>query len=294
MTKALTKAFGYLRVSGKGQIDGDGFPRQLEAIRTYAQAQGIRITRVFREEGVCGANELENRPALMGLLEALAADGVKLVLIEKLDRLARDLMIQETLIADLKKRGFNLISVTEPDLLKTDPTRVLMRQIFGAISQYEKNMIVSKLRGARQRMKAKTGRCEGRKPYGHYEGEQAIVDRMVSLRDTGMGYDRIADVLNGEGLKPRTGERWWGKTVNNILTVSVRAASENVECRQPAAVEFASDSESIRQDVISALTNLGSKRNAAEKAVDAACSDGPMEFDPLFRAALQRVQSATA
>lgn len=214
----MTKAFAYLRVSGKGQVEGDGFTRQLEAIKRYARAHDIRIVKVFREEGVCGATDLENRPALMAMLEALVANGTKLVLIEKLDRLARDLMVQETIIGDLRKRGFDLVSVTEPDLLQNDPTRILMRQIFGAIAQYEKAMIVAKLRGARQRMKAKTGRCEGRKPFGYYEGETAVLDRMKALRETGMGFDRIAEVLNAEGLKPRTGERWWGKTVNNIVS----------------------------------------------------------------------------
>jgi DNA invertase Pin-like site-specific DNA recombinase len=79
--------------------------------------------RVFREQGVSGTTDLENRPALMELLEALAANGVKLVLIEKLDRLARDLMVQETIIGDLRKRGFDLISVTEPRLAakRSDP-----------------------------------------------------------------------------------------------------------------------------------------------------------------------------
>jgi DNA invertase Pin-like site-specific DNA recombinase len=127
-------------------------------------------------------------------------------------------MVQETIIADLRKRGFKLLSVMEPDLLQNDPTRILMRQVFGAIAQYEKAMIVAKRRGARQRMKAKTGRCEGRKPFGYYDGEPAILDRMIALRKTDLGYDRIADVLNSEGLKPRTGERWWGRTVNNILS----------------------------------------------------------------------------
>jgi hypothetical protein len=31
-------------------------------------------------------------------------------------------------------------------------------------------------------------------------------------------FDRIAEMLNAEGLMPRTGARWWGKTVNNILS----------------------------------------------------------------------------
>jgi DNA invertase Pin-like site-specific DNA recombinase len=214
----MTRSYAYLRVSGKGQVDGDGFTRQLAAIKAYAAQHDIRIVKVFREEGICGATDLENRPALMAMLEALAADGVKLVTIEKLDRLARDLMVQETIIGDLRKRGFELLSVMEPDLLQNDPTRVLMRQVFGAIAQYEKAMIVAKLRGARQRMKAKTGRCEGRKPFGYYDGEAVILERMAALRDADMGYDRIADVLNSEGLKPRTGAQWWGRTVNNILS----------------------------------------------------------------------------
>ena len=97
----------------------------------------------------------------MEILEALAENGTGLVLIERLDRLARDLMVQETIIGDLRKRSFDLISVCEPDLLQADPTRVLMRQIFGAIAQYEKAMIVAKLRGARQRIRDEL-RCHRR------------------------------------------------------------------------------------------------------------------------------------
>lgn len=57
-------AFAYLRVSGKGQVDGDGFPRQLIAIEKYSQGNGLKIRKVFREEGISGTKELENRPAL--------------------------------------------------------------------------------------------------------------------------------------------------------------------------------------------------------------------------------------
>jgi hypothetical protein len=60
-------------------------------------------------------------------------------------------------------------------------------------------------------------RGQGRKPYGYYEGEEAVIERMRWLKAAGMGYDRIAGQLNGEGVKPRAGDRWWGKTVNNIL-----------------------------------------------------------------------------
>ncbi len=215
----MQKAFAYLRVSGKGQIEGDGFTRQLEAIKRYASAHDIKIARVFREEGISGTKELENRPALLDLMTALHSNGVKLVLVEKLDRLARDLMIQETIIGDLRKNGFGLVSVAEPDLLQDDPSRKLMRQIFGAIAEYEKTMIVLKLRGARLRMKAKTGRCEGAKPFGMDQAEQTTLERLKSLRASGMAFDKIAAQLNSEGIKPRRGAKWHGWTVNKILAV---------------------------------------------------------------------------
>lgn len=211
------KAFAYLRVSGKGQVKGDGFPRQLKAVREYADREGIKIAHVYREEGVSGATDLENRPALAEMIEALHSNGVRLVLIEKLDRLARDLMIQETIIGDLRKHAFGLVSVLEPDLCQTDPTRTLMRQLMGAVAQYEKAMIVLKLRGARERKKARTGRCEGRKPFGHYPGEKSTMERMRALRVEGLGFDRIAAALTAEGRMNRVGRAWGGQAINRIL-----------------------------------------------------------------------------
>jgi DNA invertase Pin-like site-specific DNA recombinase len=187
-----TKAFAYMRVSHRTQVDGDGFPRQLTAIRSYAQAHDYTLSHVYREEGVSGTTELENRPALQDLLTALYSNGVHTVIIEKLDRLARDLMVQETIIADFRKKGIELVSVAEPDLCSNDPSRVLVRQIFGAIAQYEKAMLVMKLAGARQRVKARDGRCEGDKPYGahpKYPGEPEVIEQIRALRGQGMGLD---------------------------------------------------------------------------------------------------------
>lgn len=217
METGLKKAFGYLRVSSNGQIDGDGFPRQRAAILKWAAANGIQIVRWFEERGVSGKTELENRPALQDLLEALAANGVRTVVVEKLDRLARDLMVQETILAEFRKQEFQLVSVAEPDLCSDDPSRTMVRQIFGAISQYERAMIVSKLRGARQRMRSKTGRCEGRKPYGTRDGERAIIDRMLNLHSLGNPYEHIARELNAAGALSRSGKPWRPATIRRII-----------------------------------------------------------------------------
>jgi DNA invertase Pin-like site-specific DNA recombinase len=215
--KAITPAYAYLRVSGKGQIVGDGFPRQAAAIHSYADRLGFSILETFREEGVSGATELDNRPALARLLAAVNNGTVLTVLIEKLDRLARDLMIQETIIADLRKRGIRLISAGEPDLLNTDPTRTLMRQILGAVAQYDKAMIVAKLRVARERRKISSGSCEGRKPYGFFAGEKQPLALMCSMQLQGFSLSRIATELESLGIHPRSGSRWDAKTISRIV-----------------------------------------------------------------------------
>jgi DNA invertase Pin-like site-specific DNA recombinase len=217
MATGNRNVYAYLRVSGLGQVGGDGFERQLVAIKQYAEANGLHVAKVFKELGVSGATDLEGRAALRQMLEALASNGARTIIIERLDRLARDLMVQENLLSDLRKRGFDLISVAEPDLCSSDPSRVLVRQVFGSIAQYDRAMVVAKLRGARERMKARTGRCEGRKPYGTREGEVEIVRRMQELRGDGLAVDKIAAILNLEGLKPRAGKVWYATSVYRVL-----------------------------------------------------------------------------
>ena len=213
----MNKAFSYLRVSGKGQVDGDGFDRQRIAIDTYSPAHGYQVVREFCEKGVSGTRETMDRPAWAEMMEALRSNGVRTIIVEKLDRLARDLMVQEAAIADLRKQGFELVSVQEPDLMANDPTRVLVRQVMGAVAQYEKSQLVMKLRGSRMRKKISAGRCEGRKPYGDRDGEMRWLEHMRQLRGKGQSFEGIAEDLNQADVLTRYGKKWIGATVCQIL-----------------------------------------------------------------------------
>jgi DNA invertase Pin-like site-specific DNA recombinase len=211
------KAFAYLRVSGRGQLEGDGFDRQLVACERLAATHSIEIAEVFREEGVSGRKELDDRPALAALFAALEENGIKTVLIEKLDRLARDLMVQETIIADMQRRGYTLLSFHEPDLCSDDPSRKLMRQIMGAIAEYDRVMTVQKLRAARQRSRARNGKCEGRHAFGEKRDEAQTLEQIREWRATGSTARRIAEDLNACGYQSRSGRPWRGTTVAKIL-----------------------------------------------------------------------------
>jgi len=213
----VRNAYGYLRVSSNGQVEGDGFPRQREAIKTYATAHDIRIVKWFEEKGVSGT--LLERPALSEMMIALMSDGLQLVVVEKLDRLARDQMVQETIIQTLLKQGYELASAHsgEENLCGTDPGRKLMRTIMGAIAEYDKMMLVLKLKASRQRAKAKTGRCEGRKPFSRTPTEQATIKRMRELAKQGFTYSAVAVALNSESHATQTGSVWFPATVSRTL-----------------------------------------------------------------------------
>ncbi len=219
--KERVRAFGYLRVSGKAQVDGDGLVRQEAAIRQYAEANGYEIAKFYRDEGVSGTKE--SRPALAEMMVSLEQNGhgVTTAIIEKVDRLARDLMVQEAIIHDFQQQGFKLISVHEgPDLLSDDPTRKLMRQFMGAIAEYDKTMIVLKLRAARDRIRAKQGKCEGQK--GYTEKLPDLIEEIKKLRRKTKGqprrtYVQVAEELNRQGLKTMKGGCFTGQTIQDIL-----------------------------------------------------------------------------
>lgn len=220
-----TKAVSYLRVSGKAQVDGDGFPRQRSAISAYAKAHGFELVGEYVDEGVSGTLELEHRAGLSDLLARIRSNGVRTVLVERADRLARDLIVSELILGQLRDLGVTVITADSGTELTTgdgDATRTLIRQVLGAVSQFEKAVIVSKLKGARMRQRRATGRCEGRKPFGYREGEAATLERMNELRRKPKGKPRlsfaaIADQLNAEGRATRTGKSWSPEVVRRLL-----------------------------------------------------------------------------
>jgi DNA invertase Pin-like site-specific DNA recombinase len=107
---------------------------------------------------------VDSRPGSIALLEYCAAHAVSIVLAENASRFARDLIVQLTGHTLLREHDIELIPVDAPTHF-TDPTPTaeMVRQILGAVSQFEKASLVAKLRHARERVKATTGRCEGRR-----------------------------------------------------------------------------------------------------------------------------------
>lgn len=225
------KVIGYCRVSTDNQREEGTIAIQEEALREYAGREDLELLDLFRDDGVSGA--LENRPGLgmaFNYLEAHPeAEGL---LIYKLDRLARDILIQEMLVRDLAKMGKRLISTKEPDLDSKDPSRKMYRQIMGVFSEYEKGVIAMRLQAGRIRKATRGGYAGGFPATGYRprkdesgrhsaleveKAEARVVKTIFALREDGATLQAIADHLNAEEIPTRRGGKWHGRTVKYIL-----------------------------------------------------------------------------
>ena len=209
------KAFAYLRTSSAANVgaEKDSDKRQRSAILAYARAARIEIVGEFYDAAVAGADLVTARPAFTAMLQAIAGNGVRMVIVESASRFARDLITQETGYAYLRDFGITLIAADDPDAFTSDtPTAIMVRQILGAVAQFEKASLVAKLRAARDRKRAATGHCEGRKPVP--EAARSAARRLQKKR---LSLRAIAAELAAKGYLAPSGQPYGAQSVKLMI-----------------------------------------------------------------------------
>jgi DNA invertase Pin-like site-specific DNA recombinase len=224
------KLAGYVRVSTKAQAEeGLGLVAQERAIRAWARAGHHRIVGMFRDEGVSGSNGVEDRKALPEALNLIADGKAEGLIVARLDRLARNLTIQEGILGRVWAEGGHVISADIGEVQRDDPEdpmRTAMRQMFGVFSQLDRAMISARLRKGR-RLKAERGEYAGG---GQLYGWRVVGGELVSdqteqkalalirrLHAKGKSLREIAEALEAAGHKPRRADRWHAESVRRIV-----------------------------------------------------------------------------
>jgi len=222
----------YLRVSTDNQAtNGTGLDGQLAECRKWAKAHGHTVVSVCREEGVSGAKDLDARPALAEAFCTVRLAQARGIVVYRLDRLARDVILQETLLREIRNSGGELFSASESENGylgddDADPSRKMIRQILGSVAEYERAMIRLRTYSARKRKADAGGYAHGRPGYGYKSaggtlvadsGELRTVSRIRDLSAQGLSTRKIAAVLDAEGVPTKQGKPWQPKTISNIL-----------------------------------------------------------------------------
>lgn len=214
----MVEAVAYLRTSSAANVGAnkDSDKRQRAAIAAFAKASGYEIVAEFYDAAVSGADPVAERKGFAAMLDRIAGNGVRTILVESPDRFARDLAVQLAGHDFLKKLGVGLIPTTAPDFFTEDtPTAVLVRQVLGAIAQFDKASLVAKLKAARDRKKIATGKCGGRKTYT--EGRPETVALAKELSGRRMSLRKISAELAANGHTTARGKPYAASAVQTML-----------------------------------------------------------------------------
>lgn len=225
------KVVSYIRVSGLGQVDKDGPLRQHEAIVQFCALNKLEPVQEYEELGVSGTVDGLERPKFAEMISDIDANPgvIQAIVVERMDRLARHLMVSEVLLRELRDRNIKVFSTDQPGLVDMaadgdDPTKTLIRQLFGILAQWEKSVTVKKLRYARERIRLTKGRCEGPLPYGKDAKEKHVLEKIAGFREKKMSYAEIAERLNSMGYLPRNAVQWTKTTVIGALGLKRKKA----------------------------------------------------------------------
>src|ERR1700733_15189378 len=139
--KELIKAVAYFRTSSATNVgaDKDSEKRQRAVVTQFAKANGYDLVGSYYDAAVSGADPIDERRGFAALLERIAGNGVRVIIVETASRFARDLIVQETGWRFLQGLGVTLVAADSPDsFLDTTPTAGLIRQGPGAGPRFGK------------------------------------------------------------------------------------------------------------------------------------------------------------
>jgi DNA invertase Pin-like site-specific DNA recombinase len=166
-----------------------------------------------------GDDPVDDRRGFAEMLERLLGNGARTIIVESPDRFARDLMVQLDGHDMLKAKGIALIAASAPQhFLEETPTAVMVRQILGAVAQFEKATTVAKLAAARKRKREATGKCEGRKPIVEQHPEAVAMAReLAAVRKRKPSLRQISAALAAAGHLNELGKPFAPKSIAAML-----------------------------------------------------------------------------
>jgi len=224
MARKKLPALAYLRTSSAANVgtDRDSDKRQAEAIRAYAARAGFEIVETFYDAAVSGADPIEERSGFATLLDRIEDNGVRTVIVEDQSRFARDMQAHVLGLALLRKRDVRLIASNGTDLTdETDEMTEAMIHIAAVFAALEKKRLVKKLKGARDRKRAKEGKCEGRKSHAEVRPEVVALAKRLRRASPKTGerksLRRISHKLDDVGYRNERGQPFHPNSIKAML-----------------------------------------------------------------------------
>ncbi len=219
--EAPRQAIAYTRVStGRQAESGIGLDDQLAQVTAAVERRGWALAGHLSDEGLSG-KRADNRPALADALDQLASGTADVLVVAKLDRLARSTVDLGRLMLRADREGWDLV-ILDLDVDTSTPSGRLMLRVVGAVAEYESDLIADRARATHRQRRAR-GLRAGMAPLL----PDTVRHRIADERASGRTMQAIADDLNADGTPTARGGRWHPSTVRHVLaSVAVDDAVE--------------------------------------------------------------------
>lgn len=219
-----TIAIAYLRASKDEQALSP--EAQRASIEAWATRSGATVV-AWHSEHLCGATSIEQRPALLSAIDALAAHDAGVLVVAKRDRLARDVIACAMIERLAARHGARVVSAAGEGTDADDPSSLLMRRMVDAFAEYERQVIKARTRAALGVKRAR-GERVGVVSYGFQldadgvrlvpcEAEQAVIATVREYHQRGLSLRAIVAELAAAGVAGRTGRALAVTQVRNLV-----------------------------------------------------------------------------
>jgi len=218
-------AVGYCRVSTDEQRLG--VEAQRAALESWSRAHGVELVAVHVDHGISGAASIEKRRALFDALAEVRARGAGVLLVARLDRIARDVALAALIGEQARRRGARIVACDGGGDGGDEPAERLMRDVLFAFAAHERRMVAARTAAALAAKRARGERyCatprlgERFAADGRLETDQAearAVALISRLRARGLSVRGIvAELERRPQYRPR-GRCWHATTVVRVL-----------------------------------------------------------------------------
>jgi len=217
----------YARVSSEEQKEGQTIDSQIAEMERFAKEKGWQLAGIYKDEGWSGS--LLGRPELDHLRDDASKGLFGIVLINDVDRLARDVSHLGIIKRDLERHSVQVVFKKLPS--EKSPTYNLMVNILGSFAEFERELITDRTRrGRRHKVEVRQQYLGSEGPYGYRyipkdsaankEGylvmvveEAAVVRQMFDWVDKeGLSARAVAKRLTAMSVQARRGDTKWAKS----------------------------------------------------------------------------------
>jgi DNA invertase Pin-like site-specific DNA recombinase len=145
----MKKVCLYCRVSTTYQTSEN----QLRELRAVAERMGYEIVPEFIDNGISGAKSIKDRPALEEMMKLATQRKFEMVMCWSIDRLGRSLQHLVEILNELQAMKIDLYFMQQ-GMDTTTPSGRMIFSVFGAIGEFERNLIRERVIAGQQRAKA--------------------------------------------------------------------------------------------------------------------------------------------